>query len=173
MENLPLAEPGVQLSIWGLFWQAGWVVKLVMIGLLLASIWTWAIVVDKLIAYARMRGALNRFEQIFWSGQSLEELYRTLADRKTVGMGAIFVAAMREWKKSFEKGAKSPLGLQTRIDKAMDLALTREIGDRRRSAMCLRNCGACRARILRRLKSSRTAVSKLIVAELAPEGRTP
>ncbi len=60
-------------------------------------------------------------------GQSLEELYRTLADRKTTGMGAIFVAAMREWKKSFEKGAKSPLGLQTRIDKAMDLALTREM----------------------------------------------
>jgi biopolymer transport protein TolQ len=110
-----------------LFWQAGWVVKLVMLGLLGASIWTWAIVIDKTIAYGRMRAALNRFEQVFWSGQSLEELYRTLADRKTTGMGAIFVAAMREWKKSFEKGAKSPLGLQTRIDKAMDLALTREM----------------------------------------------
>ncbi len=127
MENLPLAEPGVQLSIWHLFAQAGWVVKLVMIGLLAASVWTWAIVVDKLIAYARMRSALNRFEQVFWSGQSLEELYKTLSDRKTAGMGSIFVAAMREWKKSFEKGAKSPLGLQTRIDKAMDLALTREM----------------------------------------------
>ena len=127
MENLTLAEPGVQLSIWALFWQAGWVVKLVMIGLLCASIWTWAIVIDKLVAYARMRVSLNRFEQVFWSGQSLEELYKTLADRKTSGMGSIFVAAMREWKKSFEKGAKSPLGLQTRIDKAMDLALTREM----------------------------------------------
>ena len=127
MENLPLAEPGVQLSVWHLFAQAGWVVKLVMIGLLGASIWTWAIVVDKLVAYARMRGALNRFEQVFWSGQSLEELYKTLSERKTSGMGSIFVAAMREWKKSFEKGAKSPLGLQTRIDKAMDLALTREM----------------------------------------------
>ncbi|CCV04812.1 membrane spanning protein in TolA-TolQ-TolR complex [Mesorhizobium metallidurans STM 2683] len=127
MENIALAEPGAHLSIWALFMQAGWVVKLVMIGLLCASIWTWAIIVDKLVAYARMRLALNRFEQVFWSGQSLEELYRTLADRKTTGMGAIFVAAMREWKKSFEKGAKSPLGLQTRIDKAMDLALTREM----------------------------------------------
>jgi biopolymer transport protein TolQ len=127
MENIALAEPGAHLSIWALFMQAGWVVKLVMIGLLCASIWTWAIIVDKLVAYARMRLALNRFEQIFWSGQSLEELYRTLADRKTSGMGAIFVAAMREWKKSFEKGAKTPLGLQTRIDKAMDLALTREM----------------------------------------------
>ncbi|MEP9397849.1 protein TolQ [Mesorhizobium sp. KR2-14] len=127
MENIALAEPGAQLSIWALFWQAGWVVKLVMLGLLGASIWTWAIVIDKTISYGRMRSALNRFEQIFWSGQSLEELYRTLSDRKTIGMGSIFVAAMREWKKSFEKGAKSPLGLQTRIDKAMDLALTREM----------------------------------------------
>lgn len=127
MENITLADPGAQLSVWTLFWQAGWVVKLVMIGLLGASIWTWAIIFDKIVTYGRMRSSLNRFEQTFWSGQSLEELYRTLADRKTNGMGAIFVAAMREWKKSFEKGARSPLGLQTRIDKAMDLALTREM----------------------------------------------
>ncbi len=127
MEQLALAAPVGELSVWSLFWQAGWVVKLVMIGLLGASVWTWAIIFDKVISYGRMRTALNRFEQVFWSGQSLEELYRTLSDRKTSGMGAIFVAAMREWKKSYEKGARSPLGLQTRIDKAMDLALTREM----------------------------------------------
>lgn len=127
MEQMALAAPSGDHSIWALFWQAGWIVKLVMIGLLVASVWTWAIIVDKLIAYARMRSSLNRFEQIFWSGQSLEELYRTLSERKTSGMGSIFVAAMREWKKSFEKGVKSPISLQTRIDKAMDLALTREM----------------------------------------------
>ena len=127
METLALAEPSASLSVWALFWQAGWIVKLVMIGLLGASIWTWAIIIDKIIAYGRMRLALNRFEQTFWSGQSLEELYRTLSERNTTGMGSIFVAAMREWKKSFEKGARAPLGLQTRIDKAMDLALTREM----------------------------------------------
>ena len=87
MENITLADPGAQLSIWALFLQAGWVVKLVMIGLLCASIWTWAIIFDKLVSYGRMRAALNRFEQTFWSGQSLEELYRTLADRKTTGHG--------------------------------------------------------------------------------------
>lgn len=127
MENVALAAPGGDISVWTLFWEAGFVVKLVMIGLLAASIWSWAIIIDKLVAYQRMRAALNRFETIFWSGQSLEELYRTLSDRKTNGMGAIFVSAMREWKKSFEKGARAPLGLQTRIDKAMDLALTREM----------------------------------------------
>jgi biopolymer transport protein TolQ len=127
MDTVTLAAPGGDLSIWALFWQAGWVVKLVMIGLLGASIWSWAIIVDKTITYARMRSALDRFENVFWSGQSLEELYRTLSERKTAGMGAIFVSAMREWKKSFEKGARSPHGLQMRIDKAMDLALTREM----------------------------------------------
>lgn len=127
MEALPIAATGHDVSIWGLFWQAGWVVKLVMIGLLAASVWTWAIVFDKVVSFRKMRSSIDRFEQVFWSGQSLEELYRSLADRQTSGMGAIFVAAMREWKKSFEKGAKSPLALQSRIDKAMDLALTREM----------------------------------------------
>lgn len=127
MEQVALAAPTTDVSLLGLFLQAGLVVKLVMIGLLIASIWTWAIIIDKLIAYARMRGALNRFEQVFWSGQSLEELYRNLADRPTSGMSAIFVAAMREWKKSFEKGARAPTSLQMRIDKSMDLALTREM----------------------------------------------
>lgn len=127
METLALAEPTANVSLWGLFWQAGFIVQLVMVGLLLASVWTWAIIIDKVIAFGRMKVALNRFEKTFWSGQSLEDLYRTLADRSTSGMSSIFVAAMREWKKSFEKGARAPMGLQTRIDKAMDLALTREM----------------------------------------------
>lgn len=118
--------PG-QLSIWALFWQATWVVKLVMLGLLAASIWTWAIIFDKLWSYARMRRNLERFEKLFWSGQSLEELYQSQADKNPRGMSAIFVAAMREWKKSFERGVKSPHSLQNRIDRAMDLALTREV----------------------------------------------
>jgi biopolymer transport protein TolQ len=122
---LPLSSS--DLSIFGLFWQAHWIVKTVMLGLVTCSVWVWAIAVDKTVLYTRTKRAMDRFEQAFWSGQSLEELYRSLSDRKTSGMGAIFVAAMREWKKSFEKGARSPLALQTRIDKAMDLALTREM----------------------------------------------
>ncbi|TPW32699.1 protein TolQ [Pararhizobium mangrovi] len=125
MDNVALAATS-HVTLWSLFMQAGFIVKLVMLGLLCASVWTWAIIVDKAVAYGRMRRALNGFEQIFWSGQSLEELYRTLSDRKTTGMGSLFVAAMREWKKSFERGARSPEGLQMRIDKAMDVTLARE-----------------------------------------------
>ncbi len=125
MEQVGLAATS-EVTLWSLFMQAGFVVKLVMLGLIGASIWTWAIVADKWVSYRKFRGQLDQFEQIFWSGQSLEELYRTLSDRKTSGMSAIFVAAMREWKKSFERGAKSPIGLQMRIDKAMDVTLARE-----------------------------------------------
>ncbi|MGL4405462.1 MAG: protein TolQ, partial [Notoacmeibacter sp.] len=116
MEQIALAAPEGQYSLYALFMQAGIVVKLVMIGLLMASVWTWAIIVDKLLAMRKLRGALDRFEEIFWSGQSLEDLYRGMSDKKTSGMSAIFMAAMREWKKSFERGAKSPISLQTRID---------------------------------------------------------
>ncbi|MEM0898548.1 MAG: protein TolQ [Pseudomonadota bacterium] len=115
------------MSVWGLFMQAGWIVKAVMVGLLLASIWSWAIIFEKMTSFARMRSQLTRFEENFWSGASLEELYRTLSDRKTTGMGAIFVAAMREWKKSFERGARTPISLQSRVDRAMDVALSREM----------------------------------------------
>jgi biopolymer transport protein TolQ len=121
-----LAAPHANTSLIGLFLQAGLVVKLVMIGLLIASIWSWAIIIDKAFLFARTRAQLDRFEKVFWSGQSLEELYRSLADKTPTGMGALFVSAMREWKKSFERGASSPIALQMRIEKAMDVALARE-----------------------------------------------
>jgi len=115
------------LSLFGLFMQAGWIVKFVMLGLLVASVWSWAIIIDKVILFARTRRQLNRFEEVFWSGQSLDELYRSLSDKTPSGMGALFVSAMREWKKSFERNAASPIGLQARIEKVMDVSLAREL----------------------------------------------
>lgn len=126
MEQVGLAAATSDVTLWHLFMQAGFVVKLVMIGLMAASVWTWAIVVDKTISYRKARLMQDAFEQTFWSGQSLEELYRGLSERPTSGMSSIFVSAMREWKKSFERGARSPIGLQMRIDRAMDVTLSRE-----------------------------------------------
>jgi len=126
MPGIELASPGSGVSLLGLFMQANLVVKLVMLGLLAASVWCWAVIIDKIISYGNARRGIRKFEKMFWSGQSLEELYRKLDDRHVSGMGAIFMAAMREWKKSFEKGARSPIGLQMRIDRAMDVALSRE-----------------------------------------------
>lgn len=122
-----LVAAGANVGLLDLFLQANLVVQVVMIGLLLSSVWSWAIIFDKLFLFARTRRQLDRFENVFWSGQSLEELYRSLSDRAPTGMGALFVSAMREWKKSFERGAASPIGLQMRIEKALDVSLGREL----------------------------------------------
>jgi biopolymer transport protein TolQ len=116
----------IDLSIWALFWSADWVVKAVMIGLLAASVWCWAIIVDKSLLFGRASSEMNKFERVFWSGQSLEELYQTLSQKKTVGLGAVFVAAMKEWKRSHEQNASSYVGVQQRLDKVLDVAISRE-----------------------------------------------
>ena len=118
--------PTPDMSLWGLFLQAHFVVKFVMIGLLAASVWCWAIVIDKQLLFTRTKRNMDRFEKIFWSGQSLEDLYRSLSNRPNTGMAALFVAAMREWKRSYESGSRSVAGLQQRIDKVLDVTIARE-----------------------------------------------
>jgi biopolymer transport protein TolQ len=115
------------LSIWELYVHADRVVQVVMIGLLIASIWVWAIAIDKTLLYRRARRSMDRFEQVFWSGQSLDELYRTLSAKHNDSMPAVFVAAMREWKRSLEGQARSFAGLPMRIEKVLDVTIQREI----------------------------------------------
>ena len=110
-----------------LFLQAHLVVKIVMIGLLLASVWSWAIIVEKLFSFRRARVENDRFEQMFWSGQSLDELYGGLMRGKTITMGALFVAAMREWKRSVEGNIRALGGIQLRVEKVMDVTISREM----------------------------------------------
>jgi biopolymer transport protein TolQ len=126
MDAVAQAAPHTDFSIFGLFMQADLIVKAVMIGLLAASIWTWAIIVDKTMLYGRVSREMNRFEKIFWSGQSLEELYQAMSERPAVGLGAVFVAAMKEWKRSHEQNAASFIGMQARLDRVLDLAISRE-----------------------------------------------
>jgi len=118
--------PHADLSLWALFMQADIIVKSVMLGLLAASVWSWAIIVDKTLLFGRAKLEMNRFERVFWSGQSLEELYQEMAERPPMGLGAVFVAAMKEWKRSHEQNAASFMGVQGRLDKVLDVAIARE-----------------------------------------------
>jgi biopolymer transport protein TolQ len=115
------------MSLWGLFWSAHIVVKLVMIGLVAASVWCWAIIIDKTLLFQRTKAEMDRFEEVFWSGQSLEELYMGLQNRPNAGLAALFVAAMREWKRSFEGTGRSVASLSQRIDKVLDVTIQREV----------------------------------------------
>ncbi|MBX9618225.1 protein TolQ [Candidatus Raskinella chloraquaticus] len=113
-------------SFVGLFVQAHIVVKLVMTGLFGASIMTWAIIFEKIVTYRRLRRDMDDFEDKFWAGRSLEELFRSLANENNVGLAAVFVAAMREWKRTQEAGGRGITGLKDRIDKVMDVTIGRE-----------------------------------------------
>jgi biopolymer transport protein TolQ len=122
-----VAAPGAEVTLWSMFLSAHIVVKIVMVGLLAASVWCWAIIINKTLLFAKVQRAMDRFEQVFWSGNSLEELYANLSSRPTTGMATLFVAAMHEWKRSVQSSASSFMGLQTRVEKVLDVSIAREV----------------------------------------------
>lgn len=115
-------------SLLHMFWEAHIVVKVVMLGLIGASIGCWAIIFEKFYLVARVRRTTERFEQLFWSGQSLDDLYLTLGARASEPMASLFMAAMREWKRSQDATVRAGFhGVQQRIEKVMDVQLQREM----------------------------------------------
>jgi biopolymer transport protein TolQ len=130
MTELGGVAPGAHdLSIWGLIMHADIVVQAVLVLLVLASLFSWAIIFDKIGRYRRVSAAADTFEDEFWSGRSLEELYDRLQGRSTHPMSLLFVVAMREWQRSQGKAkvAASGARLQERIAQVMRLTLNREI----------------------------------------------
>jgi biopolymer transport protein TolQ len=124
-----LAAPAGDLSLITLFLQADIVVKLVMLMLLLASVWVWAVVFDKLVALRRVNREADTFEDRFWSGGSLEDLYEVEGARPTHPLAAVFGAAMGEWRRSAKvAGADLARGsVRERIDRAMNVTVVREM----------------------------------------------
>ncbi|GAB5469477.1 MAG: hypothetical protein Kilf2KO_25070 [Rhodospirillales bacterium] len=134
------------LSVWSLFLQADVVVKAVMVLLLGASFWTWAIIFDKVVRLRRLRGQADRFEDAFWSGGSLEDLYDRLEGRPQDPMSAVFISAMQEWRRS---AASSMAGGETlrarlgeRIDRVMNISIGRETGRLERYMVFLASVGS-------------------------------
>ena len=121
------AAASPETTLLSMFWSAHIVVKFVMVGLLLSSFWCWTIIVNKTLLFARFKGSMDRFEQVFWSGQSLEELYGQLSTQSNTGVASLFVSAMREWKRSFQSAASSFMGLHARLEKVLDVSIAREV----------------------------------------------
>jgi biopolymer transport protein TolQ len=117
------------LSIPGLFMQADIVVKIVIIGLLLASVWVWAIVFEKVMTLRRAANAADLFEDRFWSGGSLDELYDDEGAKPTHPIAAVFGAAMSEWRRSLRAtGADLRTSfVRERVDRAMNVTIQREM----------------------------------------------
>ena len=130
------------ISMLEMFMSASLIVQAVMVGLLVASVWSWTIIFSKLFLFRRARRETDKFEQLFWSGQSLEELYGTMSRGKTESMASLFVAAMREWKRTMEGNPRTLGGIQMRVEKVMDVTISREMERLERSLLFLATVGS-------------------------------
>lgn len=133
-------------SLWGLFLQADIVVKAVMLFLAAASLWSWAIIFEKVLRLSSLTRRAEKFEERFWSGSSLEELYERVGPRPPDPMSSIFVAAMREWRRSSSKNKdgkpENMAGLGQRIDRVMRISLEREMDQLQSRMTFLASTGA-------------------------------
>ncbi|HEV7345210.1 MAG TPA: protein TolQ [Devosia sp.] len=120
-------EPVVHdFSVLGLFLQADLVVKAIMLGLLVASIWCWAVIADRAALFARIRREMAAFDRSFAAGQSLEQLREAQVGKTPGGLSAVLAAGLDEWDRSHAQHASAPGGLQTRIEIALDLAVSEQ-----------------------------------------------
>jgi biopolymer transport protein TolQ len=139
-----LATPGSSLSLWGLFLQADIVVKLVILCLLAASIWVWAIIFEKTTSLRRANREANAFEDRFWSGGSLDELYEHEGQKPSNPIAAVFGAAMGEWRRT-ARVAGADIGhtaVRERVDRAMNVTINREMERMERWMIFLASVGA-------------------------------
>ena len=133
------------MTIWGLFLEADIVVKLVLLLLVAASFWTWAVIFEKIIRMRRLKGYAERFEEAFWSGGSLDDLYEDIDREPQDPMSSIFVSAMREWHRSADRvvgSAETKASLQQRIERVMQITLGREMKRLERHMIFLASVGS-------------------------------
>ncbi len=144
VDAVNLGTPGADLSLWGLFMEADIVVKLVMLGLLAASVWVWAVVFEKWSSLRRVNRDADGFEDRFWSGGSLDELFDREAASPSHPMAAVFGAAMGEWRRSVRvAGADiSRSSVRERVDRAITVTVQREMDRLERWMVFLASVGA-------------------------------
>ena len=131
-----LTKTAVDMSPLALFLQADIVVKLVMLGLLAASVASWAIILERGRRLAAINAQAKAFEAWFWKADSLDSLYEPAA-RASHPSARMFVAGMNEWRRSIQnRRSGSPIdreGVRARLASLMGVAVAREIdalGDR-------------------------------------------
>jgi len=138
------AVAATDFSVWALFLKADIIVKAVMIFLFVASIWCWAIIVEKILRLRKLNSSAEKFEDSFWSGGSLDTLYDQIGTQPTDPMSAVFSAAMREWRRSADSGGgpDSSSSLMERINRVMDVTVNREIERIERQMTILASTGS-------------------------------
>jgi biopolymer transport protein TolQ len=119
-------------SAWGMFMQADFIVKSVMILLILASFWSWAIIFDKFMTFRSLKRKAEQFEGDFWSADALDKFYERIKNKANHPMAIIFKVAMEEFFRSKVKEFSAAnmaqrLGVRERINQVMMVARNREL----------------------------------------------
>jgi biopolymer transport protein TolQ len=112
-----------------LFMRATWVAKLVMLGLTFASIWSWAVIIDKGVRFAKLNKEANAFEALLASGRSMEEIASEAGERPVHALPRMLQGALREWREARAKGTPTETQaafLIQRIDRVLDATIARE-----------------------------------------------
>ncbi|WP_425511118.1 protein TolQ [Yoonia ponticola] len=112
--------------MWALFARATITVKLVMMMLMAASLWCWAVIVDKIIQYRKAKREAEVFDRAFWSGEPLDTLFDQIGANPRGQSEKIFAAGMLEWRRSHKQDGNLIAGAQARIDRSMDVAIAKE-----------------------------------------------
>ena len=121
----------VDLSIISLVMSSDLIGKSVVLILLFASIWSWAIIINKLKLFSATKQKMKNFENLFWSGQVLDDLYERVKRSIDNPLSAVFVSAMSECKKSNNKDSQKHdsirIGHKERVSGSMYLSRNREL----------------------------------------------
>lgn len=143
MEQAGALSP-TDFSLFALFLRADWVVKIVMIGLVMASIQTWAIIIEKSVKLRRLRRKADNFEKLFWSGENLSNLFKRVNNRADHPMARVFLAGMQEWVRNAPegKGKKVTPELINRVDRTLTGAVSQEMGALSERLLFLATVGA-------------------------------
>lgn len=124
-ETLAVAQE-IDFSLIALFARATLTVKMVMLMLFAMSFWSWAIIIRKHIAFRLARREAGIFDQAFWSGEPLDELFEKIGPEPSGASGKIFASGMLEWRRSHRDDGGLIAGAQARIDRSMDVAIAKQ-----------------------------------------------
>jgi len=143
VEQAGAAVANTDFSLFALFMRADWVVQSVMIGLVLASVYSWSIIIEKARKVRRFNKLADAFETQFWSGGSIHQLYREASAGPDHPLSALFVSAMREWSRAdTNKNGKITSETEQLIDRALTRAIGNEVGALEARMLFLATVGA-------------------------------
>ena len=135
-------EAATDFTMWGMFAHATIPVQFVMILLIIASVWCWAVIVDKWVQYRKARAEARVFDEAFWSGNPLDELFDRIGATPKGPSEKIFAAGMLEWRRSHRQDGGLIAGATARIDRSMDVAVAKETERLQRGLTVLATVGS-------------------------------